>query len=195
MYRKLDLWPSGQGQTHLRFLVDTVRVSIWRTIYPCCTFTTLPAADLWTPANRTSVSGAVPSTDTCRWPAPSPGGFRSGRRGLGATAGWSSPAAWRLRRRGWKEQLASGHEHKPCPSPGYSLADMDMRAWMGLQAIMHTIMMGKMEIVLPDMYMMNRFMGICFRGPRATSQHLCTTARRESGRGQTKYHIFDLNPC
>uniref|UniRef100_A0A669C9V3 Uncharacterized protein n=7 Tax=Pseudocrenilabrinae TaxID=318546 RepID=A0A669C9V3_ORENI len=43
---------------------------------------------------------------------------------------------------------------------------------MGLQAIMHTIMMGKMEIVLPDMYMMNRFMGICFRGPRATSQHL-----------------------
>uniref|UniRef100_A0A8C6KZP3 Uncharacterized protein n=1 Tax=Nothobranchius furzeri TaxID=105023 RepID=A0A8C6KZP3_NOTFU len=41
---------------------------------------------------------------------------------------------------------------------------------MGLQAIMQTIMMGKMEMVLPDMYMMNRFMGICFRGPRATSQ-------------------------
>uniref|UniRef100_A0A668A2D4 Uncharacterized protein n=1 Tax=Myripristis murdjan TaxID=586833 RepID=A0A668A2D4_9TELE len=37
---------------------------------------------------------------------------------------------------------------------------------MGLQAIMQTIMMGKMEMVLPDMYMMNRFMGICFRGPR-----------------------------
>uniref|UniRef100_A0A665V7V9 Uncharacterized protein n=2 Tax=Carangiformes TaxID=1489907 RepID=A0A665V7V9_ECHNA len=41
---------------------------------------------------------------------------------------------------------------------------------MGLQAIMQTIMMGKMEMVLPDMYMMNRFMGICFKGPRATSQ-------------------------
>uniref|UniRef100_A0A8D0CZ26 Uncharacterized protein n=1 Tax=Sander lucioperca TaxID=283035 RepID=A0A8D0CZ26_SANLU len=44
---------------------------------------------------------------------------------------------------------------------------------MGLQAIMQTIMMGKMEMVLPDMYMMNRFMGICFRGPRATSQQRC----------------------
>uniref|UniRef100_A0A3B3CIH8 Uncharacterized protein n=1 Tax=Oryzias melastigma TaxID=30732 RepID=A0A3B3CIH8_ORYME len=41
---------------------------------------------------------------------------------------------------------------------------------MGLHAIMHTIMMGKMDIVFPDIYMMNRFMGICFRGPRATSQ-------------------------
>lgn len=52
---------------------------------------------------------------------------------------------------------------------------MDIRACMGLQAIMQTIMMGKMEMVLPDMYMMNRFMGICFRGPRATSQQRCTT--------------------
>uniref|UniRef100_A0A3B4UNF9 Uncharacterized protein n=1 Tax=Seriola dumerili TaxID=41447 RepID=A0A3B4UNF9_SERDU len=46
---------------------------------------------------------------------------------------------------------------------------------MGLQAIMQTIMMGKMEMVLPDMYMMNRFMGICFKGPRATSQQRCAT--------------------
>uniref|UniRef100_A0A3Q1CDW9 Uncharacterized protein n=2 Tax=Amphiprion TaxID=80969 RepID=A0A3Q1CDW9_AMPOC len=46
---------------------------------------------------------------------------------------------------------------------------------MGLQAIMQTIMMGKMEMVLPDMYMMNRFMGICFRGPRATSQQRFVT--------------------
>uniref|UniRef100_A0AAY4CUI1 Uncharacterized protein n=1 Tax=Denticeps clupeoides TaxID=299321 RepID=A0AAY4CUI1_9TELE len=36
---------------------------------------------------------------------------------------------------------------------------------MGLQAIMQTIIMGKMEMVFPDMYMMKRFMGICFRGP------------------------------
>lgn len=38
---------------------------------------------------------------------------------------------------------------------------------------MQTIMMGKMEMVLPDMYMINKFMGICFRGPRATSQQRC----------------------
>uniref|UniRef100_A0A8C4GEE5 Uncharacterized protein n=1 Tax=Dicentrarchus labrax TaxID=13489 RepID=A0A8C4GEE5_DICLA len=49
---------------------------------------------------------------------------------------------------------------------------------MGLQAIMQTIMMGKMEMVLPDMYMMKRFMGICFRGPRATSQQRCMTKVR-----------------
>uniref|UniRef100_A0A8D3AU66 Uncharacterized protein n=1 Tax=Scophthalmus maximus TaxID=52904 RepID=A0A8D3AU66_SCOMX len=47
---------------------------------------------------------------------------------------------------------------------------------MGLQAIIHTIMMGKMEMVLPDMYMMNRFMGICFRGPRATSQQFLSVS-------------------
>jgi hypothetical protein len=35
---------------------------------------------------------------------------------------------------------------------------------------MITIMMGKIEMVLPDMYMINRFIGTCFRGPRATSQ-------------------------
>uniref|UniRef100_A0A8C7DW57 Uncharacterized protein n=1 Tax=Oncorhynchus kisutch TaxID=8019 RepID=A0A8C7DW57_ONCKI len=44
---------------------------------------------------------------------------------------------------------------------------------MGLQAIIQTIMMGKMDMVLPDMYIMNRFIGICFRGPRATSQQRC----------------------
>lgn len=58
-------------------------------------------------------------------------------------------------------------------SAGYSLADMDISACIGLQAIMQTIMMGKMEMVLPDMYMINKFMGICFRGPRATSQQRC----------------------
>ncbi|KAL4617694.1 hypothetical protein GN956_G20371, partial [Arapaima gigas] len=52
---------------------------------------------------------------------------------------------------------------------------------MGLQAIIHTIMMGKMEIVLPDMYMMNKFMGICFSGPRATSQHLWRSTRGRQG--------------
>ncbi|KAJ0055983.1 hypothetical protein NL108_017053 [Boleophthalmus pectinirostris] len=48
---------------------------------------------------------------------------------------------------------------------------------MGLQAIIQTIMMGKMEMVFPDMYMMNRFMGICFRGPRATWYNLTFSTR------------------
>uniref|UniRef100_A0A2K6T7C4 Uncharacterized protein n=1 Tax=Saimiri boliviensis boliviensis TaxID=39432 RepID=A0A2K6T7C4_SAIBB len=43
---------------------------------------------------------------------------------------------------------------------------------MGLQAIIHTIIVGKMEIVLPAMYMMKRFMGICLRGPKAMSQQI-----------------------
>uniref|UniRef100_A0A8C7NXZ2 Uncharacterized protein n=1 Tax=Oncorhynchus mykiss TaxID=8022 RepID=A0A8C7NXZ2_ONCMY len=50
---------------------------------------------------------------------------------------------------------------------------------MGLQAIIQTIMMGKMDMVLPDMYIMNRFIGICFRGPRATSQQRCHGGGRE----------------
>lgn len=66
------------------------------------------------------------------------------------------------------------HDRKTADRGGYSLADMDMSAWMGLHAIIHTIMMGNMEMVFPDMYMMKRFMGICFSGPRATSQHLYT---------------------
>jgi len=64
---------------------------------------------------------------------------------------------------------------------------MDIRACMGLHAIMQTIMMGKMEMVLPDMYMMNKFIGICFRGPRATSQQRCTTEGRAEV--HTEQHI------
>uniref|UniRef100_A0A803WEN1 Uncharacterized protein n=1 Tax=Ficedula albicollis TaxID=59894 RepID=A0A803WEN1_FICAL len=55
-----------------------------------------------------------------------------------------------------------------------------MRACSGRQPIMQTIMAGKMEMVLPAMYMMNRFMGICFSGARATSQQRCND--REPGR-------------
>ena len=75
----------------------------------------------------------------------------------------------------------------------YSLADMDMRAWMGLQAIMQTIMMGKMEMVFPDMYMMNRFMGICFRGPRATSQQRCGTGGEGNKQTQREQETFKYN--
>uniref|UniRef100_A0A452UPX5 Uncharacterized protein n=1 Tax=Ursus maritimus TaxID=29073 RepID=A0A452UPX5_URSMA len=52
---------------------------------------------------------------------------------------------------------------------------------MGRQAIMHTIMVGKMEIVLPAMYMMKRFMGICLRGPKAMSQILSVSCTLVSG--------------
>uniref|UniRef100_A0A672TKU9 Uncharacterized protein n=1 Tax=Strigops habroptila TaxID=2489341 RepID=A0A672TKU9_STRHB len=45
-----------------------------------------------------------------------------------------------------------------------------MRACSGRQPIIQTIMAGKMEMVLPAIYMMNRFMGICFSGASATSQ-------------------------
>ena len=48
---------------------------------------------------------------------------------------------------------------------------MASSALTGLRNIIPTIMMGNMEIELPAMYMMNRFMGICLNGPRAKSQY------------------------
>ena len=60
-----------------------------------------------------------------------------------------------------------------CKEGLYSLAERDMRACSGRQPIMQTIMAGKMEMVLPAMYMMNRFIGICFSGASATSQQRC----------------------
>ena len=44
---------------------------------------------------------------------------------------------------------------------------------MGLKNIMATIMMGKIEMVLPDIHMINKFMGNCFTGARAISQDFC----------------------
>lgn len=137
----------------------------------------LPEVVLWRLANRMSVSGAIPSTDICIWLVLTPGGYQSGRQGPEATADWNSPTVWRLRTEGlnrWTVWCVMWPQWLNNVCAGYPLADMDMRAWMGLQAIMQTIMMGKMEIVLPDMYMMKRFIGICFRGPRATSQQRCS---------------------
>ena len=37
---------------------------------------------------------------------------------------------------------------------------------------MMTIIIGKIEIELPDMYIMKRFIGACLIGPRAMSQDL-----------------------
>lgn len=63
----------------------------------CCSAMTLPEAVLWKPANQMSVLGAVPSTDTCRWPTLSPGGYQRDKPVPGATADWSFPTTWRLR--------------------------------------------------------------------------------------------------
>uniref|UniRef100_A0A8B9DTK9 Uncharacterized protein n=1 Tax=Anser cygnoides TaxID=8845 RepID=A0A8B9DTK9_ANSCY len=55
----------------------------------------------------------------------------------------------------------------------------------GRQPIMPTIMAGKMEMVLPAMYMMKRFMGICLSGPSATSQQRCEKrGKRLKGGGE-----------
>jgi len=43
------------------------------------------------------------------------------------------------------------------------------RALTGLRNIIPTIMIGNMEMELPAMYMMNRFIGICLNGPSAIS--------------------------
>lgn len=43
-------------------------------------------------------------------------------------------------------------------------------ALTGLMINMQTIMIGKIEMELPAMYMINRFMGTCLRGPSARSQ-------------------------
>uniref|UniRef100_A0A8C9PTP7 Uncharacterized protein n=1 Tax=Spermophilus dauricus TaxID=99837 RepID=A0A8C9PTP7_SPEDA len=41
---------------------------------------------------------------------------------------------------------------------------------MGHQAIMRTILVVKVEMAFPAMNMMQRFLGICLRGLKATSQ-------------------------
>uniref|UniRef100_A0A8C5ZMP6 Uncharacterized protein n=1 Tax=Marmota marmota marmota TaxID=9994 RepID=A0A8C5ZMP6_MARMA len=41
---------------------------------------------------------------------------------------------------------------------------------MGHQAIIHTTGVGKVEMAFPAMNMMQRFLGICLRGLKATSQ-------------------------
>ena len=45
-------------------------------------------------------------------------------------------------------------------------------AWIGLKNIMPTIMMGKIEMELPAIHMMNMFIGTCLMGPSAMSHDL-----------------------
>ena len=63
---------------------------------------------------------------------------------------------------------------KVTPPPDVSnplnVCDTENRVLKGLNIIMKTIMMGKMEMVLPDIHMMNKFMGTCLKGPKAKSQ-------------------------
>jgi len=52
----------------------------------------------------------------------------------------------------------------------YLLCCIDRNACIGRINIMPTIMMGNMEMELPAIHIINRFIGSCFRGPRAMSQ-------------------------
>uniref|UniRef100_A0A8C9EYF2 Uncharacterized protein n=1 Tax=Pavo cristatus TaxID=9049 RepID=A0A8C9EYF2_PAVCR len=55
---------------------------------------------------------------------------------------------------------------------------------MGRHPIMPTIMAGKIEMVFPAMYIMKRFIGICFSGPSATSQQRCEETSVSGNRSQ-----------
>lgn len=52
----------------------------------------------------------------------------------------------------------------------YSLCCSVNSALTGLMMSMQTIMMGKIEIEFPAIYMINRFIGTCLSGPNARSQ-------------------------
>lgn len=67
-----------------------------------------------------------------------------------------------------------------------SLEDKESSACRGRHPIMPTIMAGKMEMVFPAMYIMNRFIGICFSGPSATSQQRCEETRRDGKKKRKK---------
>ena len=58
-----------------------------------------------------------------------------------------------------------------------NVAPMERRVLNGRTAIITTIIMEKMEIVLPDMYVMKRFIGACLIGARAVSQDRFALAR------------------
>jgi len=58
---------------------------------------------------------------------------------------------------------------EPSASRVLKVALTENKVLKGRTAIMITIMMGKMEMVFPDMYMINRFIGACLIGPKAKS--------------------------
>lgn len=76
-----------------------------------------------------------------------------------------------------------------------------MKACMGLKNIMPTIMIGKMDIELPAIHIMKKFIGICFRGPKAMSHDLYRKKKRIKAITQQQYlfskplfyHLLILN--
>ena len=50
------------------------------------------------------------------------------------------------------------------------LCCIERNAWMGRINIIPTIIIGNIEIELPAIHIMNKFIGNCFRGPSAMSQ-------------------------
>lgn len=114
-------------------------------------------------------------------------------RGNGGTGGhWEGTGLYLEGLWGYREVLGGGMEVLSCTGralgcagrtprgrPGHagssedSLEDKESSACRGRHPIMPTIMAGKMEMVLPAMYIMKRFIGICFSGPSATSQQRC----------------------
>lgn len=72
---------------------------------------------------------------------------------------------------------------------------------MGLKNIMPTIMIGKMDIELPAIHIMKKFIGICFRGPKAMSHDLYRKKKRIQAITQQQYlfskplfyHLLILN--
>lgn len=72
---------------------------------------------------------------------------------------------------------------------------------MGLKNIMPTIMIGKMDIELPAIHIMKKFIGICFRGPKAMSHDLYRKKKRIKAITQQQYwfqkplfnHLLILN--
>ena len=60
-----------------------------------------------------------------------------------------------------------------CHTQSHLLFWIARMAWIGLKNIIPTIMMGKMEMELPAIHMMNMFIGTCLMGPRAMSHDLC----------------------
>lgn len=59
----------------------------------------------------------------------------------------------------------------------YVLFDADIRACIGRKNIMPTIIIGKIDIVLPAIHMIKKFIGICLSGPRAMSHDFCRNTR------------------
>jgi len=50
------------------------------------------------------------------------------------------------------------------------LCCIDKNAWIGRMNIIPTIIIGNMEMELPAIHIINKFIGNCFRGPSAMSQ-------------------------